>query len=202
MSDAGDSNGSDKPGARDAASQALSRRVTEVLYALASRERGLSVRAIAEMTGNSRSSTHRILQMLAEDGYAEQHSDSSYAVGPKLLQLAARVFGSVSIIRVADSIMVRLSAETGESSYLVAFSRRDLLATFIHRVDSDHPVRHIQPLGAPIPLHAGAVGKAILAASTDIDLAQIELTQYTEQTPRTLEALEAHVQLVIGRAHV
>jgi IclR family transcriptional regulator, acetate operon repressor len=199
MTDIDQREAAEKPNGREASPQALSRRVTEVLYALAGRERGLSVRAIADMTGNSRSSTHRILQMLAEDGYAEQRHDSSYVVGPKLLELAARVFGSVSILRVADSIMVRLSAETGESSYLAAFSREDLFVTFIHRVDSDHPVRHIQPLGARIPLHAGAVGKAVLAACPDIDLAQLDLTPYTERTPRTLEALEADVQLVRER---
>jgi IclR family acetate operon transcriptional repressor len=199
MTDIDERDAAERANAREASPQALSRRVTEVLYALASGERGLSVRAIAELTGNSRSSTHRILQMLAEDGYAEQRHDSSYVVGPKLLQLAARVFGSVSIIRVADSIMLRLSAETGESCYLAAFSREDLFVTFIHRVDSDHPVRHVQPLGARIPLHAGAVGKAILAASPDIDLAQLELTQYTERTPRTLEALEADVRLARER---
>ena len=46
--------------------------VAETLYALAERPEGASIRSIAQETGNSRSSTHRILQYLARSGYVDQ----------------------------------------------------------------------------------------------------------------------------------
>jgi IclR family transcriptional regulator, acetate operon repressor len=171
------------------------RRVTDVLFALTESESGMSVRGIAERTDNSRSSTHRILQVLSEDGYAEQRADGGYVAGPKLVELGARVFGVVPILRYADELMRRLVLEVGETCYLATFNREELFATFVHRVESDQPVRHVQPLGSRIPLHAGAVGKAILVAADDIDLNSIELVRITPHTLTTrrefLKDLEA-----------
>lgn len=160
------------------------RRVTDVLFALTESEGGMSVRAIAERTDNSRSSTHRILQVLSDDGYAEQRADGGYVAGSKLVELGARVFGVVPILRYTDELMRRLVDEVGETCYLATFNREDLFATFIHRVESDQPVRHVQPLGTRIPLHAGAVGKAILVAS-DVDINDIELVRFTPHTLTT-----------------
>jgi IclR family acetate operon transcriptional repressor len=161
------------------------RRVTDVLFALTESESGMSVRGIAERTDNSRSSTHRILQVLSEDGYAEQRADGGYVAGHKLVELGARVFGVVPILRYADELMRRLVVEVGETCYLATFNREDLFATFVHRVESDQPVRHVQPLGTRIPLHAGAVGKAILVAAEDVDLSTIELVRITPHTLTT-----------------
>jgi len=157
-------------------------RVMETLYALTQSEGVLSVRAIAEATGNSRSSTHRILQSLAEGGYAEQREDGGYSVGPRLIELAARVFGAVPVLKIADSIMTQLVGEVGETCYLASYSHGDHYVTFIHRVESDHPVRHIQPLGIRAPLHAGAIGKAVLAAS-NIDPGTLDQVAFTPRTP-------------------
>lgn len=163
-------------------------RVMETLYALTSSEGGLSVRTLAEATGNSRSSTHRILQSLAESGYAEQRQDGGYTVGPRMIELAARVFGVVPVLKMADSIMTQLVGEVGETCYLATYSQGDDFATFIHRVESEHPVRHVQPLGTRFPLHAGAVGKAILAAS-DLDVGNLNLVAFTPRTLTTKTAL-------------
>lgn len=161
------------------------RRVTDVLFALTESESGMSVRGIAEKTDNSRSSTHRILQVLSEDGYAEQRADGGYVAGPKLVELGARVFGVVPILRYADELMRRLVVEVGETCYLATFNREEMFATFVHRVESDQPVRHVQPLGSRIPLHAGAVGKAMLVASDDVDLNTIDLVRITPRTITT-----------------
>ena len=171
------------------------RRVMDVLFALTESESGMSVRAIADKTDNSRSSTHRILQVLFEDGYAEQRADGGYVAGPKLVELAARVFGVVPILRYADELMQRLVLEVGETCYLATFNSEELFATFVHRVESDQPLRHVQPLGSRIPLHAGAVGKAILVAAEDVDVEKIELVRFTPHTLTTrrefLKDLEA-----------
>jgi IclR family transcriptional regulator, acetate operon repressor len=166
----------------------ISQRVTDTLYALTQSSGVLSVRTIAEATGNSRSSTHRILQSLAENGYAEQRADGGYTVGPRLLELAARVFGVVPALKIADSIMTELVAEVGETCYLATYSTGDHFATFVHRVESDHLVRHVQALGTRLPLHAGAVGKAILSVS-DIDIDTLDLVAFTPHTPTTKTAL-------------
>jgi IclR family acetate operon transcriptional repressor len=163
-------------------------RVMQTLFALSESASSLSVRAIADTIGNSRSSTHRILQSLAESGYAEQRQDGGYTVGPRLIELAARVFGAVPVLKMVDSVMTELVQEVGETCYLATYSRGENSTTFIHRVETDNPVRHVQALGTRLPLHAGAIGKAILAAA-DIDVGTLDLKSFTPRTLTTRAAL-------------
>lgn len=172
----------------------ISQRVTDTLYALTQNAGPISVRTIAECTGNSRSSAHRILQTLAESGFAEQRPDGSYSSGSRLVELAARVFGSVPVLKIADSIMTDLVAEIGETCYMATYVPGEMSATFVHRVESNHVVRHVQSLGTRIPLHAGAVGKAILSVS-DIDLDELSLVAFTAQTPTTKAKLHREVEI-------
>lgn len=146
-----------------ASSVSATYRVTAVLYALTEPGEGLSVRAVAERTATSRSAAHRILQALVDEGYAVQGAGGRYVAGPKLLQLAARAFTGTSAIQLADSIMNGLVDEVGETAYLGSFLPEEKAVTFVHRVECTHPLRYIQPLGVPLPLDRGAIGKAILA---------------------------------------
>ncbi|MEZ0212512.1 MAG: IclR family transcriptional regulator [Xanthobacteraceae bacterium] len=175
--------------------------VVETLYALAERPEGSSIRAIAQETGNSRSSTHRILQYLAKSGYAEQTENGSYVVGSRLLALSARVFGVVPVLQIARSIMRNVVDETGETCYLATYSPGDEFCTYVHRVESLHLVRHVQPLGARIPLHAGAVGKAILASTADFDLSKLDLIAYTPRTLTSVKDLRASLENVAKQGY-
>jgi IclR family acetate operon transcriptional repressor len=168
-------------------------RIVDVLYAMTSSSQLQSVRAIAQATGNSRSATQRILKSLADAGYAEQRECGSYAVGPRLVELSARVFAAVSTLKLANSIMSRLVREIGETCHLATYSRGDRFTVYHHRVESGRVVRHIQPFGVPLPLHAGAVGKAILSVS-DSKLDDLPLTRYTPQTPTTNTALRKDLE--------
>jgi IclR family transcriptional regulator, acetate operon repressor len=143
-------------------------RVTAVLYALTKPGPGLSVRAVAEQTGTSRSATHRILQSLVDEGYAVQGTGGRYLAGPRILQLAARAVASSSALRMADTIMASLVAEVNETSYLAALLPGEDTLTFIHRVECDQPLRYFQRLGVPLPFHRGAIGKAVLAARPEL----------------------------------
>lgn len=168
-------------------------RIVDVLYAMTSSSQLQSVRAIAQATGHSRSATQRILKSLADAGYAEQREGGSYAVGPRLVELSARILAAASALKLANSIMSRLVREIGETCHLATYSRGDLFTAYSHRVESDQPVRHIQPFGVRLPLHAGAVGKAILSVS-DNNLDDLALTRYTPQTPTTNTALRKDLE--------
>jgi IclR family acetate operon transcriptional repressor len=176
------------------ASVPSSQRVLDTLWALTETAGVLSVRTIADATGNSRSATHRILQNLADSGHVEQRQDGGYTVGPRLLELASRVFGVTPVLKTVDSIMSQLVADVGETCYLATYSQGEQVATFVHRVESDHLVRHVQALGTRLPLHAGAVGKAILSALEDYDLSDLDLTEFTPRTPTTLDVLRADLE--------
>lgn len=175
------------------------KRVTDVLFALTESETPLSVRALADTIANSRSSTHRILLKLAEEGYAELRGDGGYIAGPRLVELGARTFAIVPILRYADSLMRQMVDELDNTCYLATFDEQSQFATYIKRVESGQPVRHIQPLGTRLPLHAGAVGKVMLAHAKDINLDAIDFERYTPDTLTDLASLRADLELIRQR---
>jgi IclR family acetate operon transcriptional repressor len=150
------------------------------------------VRTIAELTGNSRSATQRILKSLADAGYAEQRSGGSYAVGPRLVELSARVFGAATLLKLANAVMTEVVREVGETCHLATYTEGDLFTTFVHRVETNHPIRHVQALGVRLPLHAGAVGKAILSQAP-VSLHALALTRYTPRTITSKATLRAEM---------
>lgn len=170
--------------------------VANTLYALTEGSEGLSIRQIADATSNSRSSTHRILQSLARAGYVTQNDSGSYVVGYRLLRLAARVFGAVPVLQIANLVMLHLVKEIRETCYLATYSEHEELLTYVHRVEGDNPVRFIQPLGVRMPMHAGAVGKAILAEFPDYDMSRLDMTSYTPRTLTTRAELRADLEHV------
>ncbi|MBZ9603239.1 IclR family transcriptional regulator [Phyllobacterium chamaecytisi] len=169
--------------------------VADTLYVVAEKSEGQSIRSIAQQTDNSRSSTHRILQALSRSEFVHQTERGSYVVGPRMLMLAARVFGVVPVLKIAQAVMRNLVEEVGETCYLATFSKDEGFATYVQRIETDHPVRYIQALGSTIPLHAGAVGKAILSGIPDFDYSRIKLDPYTANTPKTVDELKASVAL-------
>lgn len=162
-----------------------------MLYTLADDSAaGISVRGAADAIGVSRSAAHRILQALAADGFAVQDRQGRYSVGPRLVQLAALVLSESSFLGTTDEVMVRLVGEVGETAYLAMFVPSENYATFVHRVECTKPLRYVQPIGARIPLHAGAVGKAILAHLDTFDIDAQELPRYTDNTLSPLQLRE------------
>jgi DNA-binding IclR family transcriptional regulator len=160
-----------------------------LLQALAETPEGVSVRRLAEITGTSRSTVHRLLQGLAELKMAEQTESGSYRMGPKLFEFAAVVLSHSSVVQVADSLMKELVAETRETVYVAMLSADRETAVHVHRVDSPEPLRYLVPRGSRFPIYAGAAGKAILAfLGPPYHLAQlVRLTDQTVTDRRILE---------------
>nr|WP_244427748.1 IclR family transcriptional regulator C-terminal domain-containing protein [Sinorhizobium fredii] len=92
--------------------------------------------------------------------------------------------------------MRKLVDEVGETCYLATYLPNDDFCTYVHRVESDNLVRHVQPLGVRLPLHAGAVGKAILASLPAFDFELLDLVPYTAHTLTTESALKESLELV------
>jgi IclR family acetate operon transcriptional repressor len=155
----------------------------------------VSIRQIAEETGQSRSTAHRTLQRLAEEGMVEQAESGSYRLGSRVLEFAARVLGRSSIVNLADSICEELVELTNETAYVALLSHDRGHGVHVHRVDSTEPLRFLLPRGAQFPLYAGAAGKAILAFLPPSSIPE-ELTEITPNTVTDPQALERELETI------
>ena len=98
----------------------------------------------------------------------------------------------------AQPLVAELARVSGEGASLAAY--RDGVVKIVAKCDHDGPVRVVQDVGAERPVHATAVGKAIIAflpaAELDGVLSRLAYERYTPRTIVQRRALEAELRRI------
>jgi DNA-binding IclR family transcriptional regulator len=123
------------------------------------------VRDLAKSLGFARSSVHRILQSMEEEGLVTQDAETGkYRVGPELLRFALVVSSQMDLATVAPDILRAAARTSGETAVLAMYVRSRHQFRTVDAAESDHAVRYIpNDIGEWGSLHVGASGKGILA---------------------------------------
>ena len=137
-------------------------RSLEILETLGNAEE-LGLVEIAARTGLRPSTTHRLLATLAAHGYAAQNaSNGRYRLGYRIAELAAPVIGRTERLRVAArSHLSSVQRITGESASLTVLELPNVV--YVDQVQGTQSVRMFARIGAAVPAHTTAAGKAMLA---------------------------------------
>jgi DNA-binding IclR family transcriptional regulator len=135
-------------------------RVFAILEACAASHRTLSLADLARMTGLPKATLHRLCWRLCALGALEHHADG-FRIGPRLFALGA-INPTIQRLRVQSMPFLHsLSAETGLVADLgVLEGDKALLVDEVFAQGKPIP----RMVGALMPLHATAVGKALLSA--------------------------------------
>ncbi|MDQ8034462.1 MAG: IclR family transcriptional regulator [Bordetella sp.] len=132
-----------------------------VLQAVADAAEPPSVAALARACGYPRSTVHRIVAALAEQGMLREVG-GGFGVGTRVLGLASRAW---SQFEVRDALAAELRAlrdATGETVHLAVPTGRAMM--YIDKLESPGPLRMVSRVGATVAAHRSAVGRAWLAA--------------------------------------
>ncbi|GAA3876810.1 IclR family transcriptional regulator [Streptomyces sedi] len=171
---------------------AVNDRVVATLDALTRRPPELpwGVRELAEDLGLSRSTVHRTLHALAERDLATQTANATYVCGPRLRVLADRLHRSHLLLGQARPLAEEL-ARACDATILLSLYDPVRTGGFVTlSAIPDGPVRYRLDPGAAIPLHAGAAGRAMLAALGPDVLARLDLVAHTPDTVTDVAELE------------
>lgn len=156
------------------------------------------VAAMARRLGISRSVAHRLMDTLQAGGLLRQERPGGpYRLGLLLAALGQRAArGRPDLVEFARPTLEALAAETGETvSLCVVRGDRGLC---LDSVESGQSMRFTIGPGEEFPLHAGCVGKVLLAfeppAVIERLLAQLgSAPAFTPNTPSQAEALRAEL---------
>lgn len=173
-------------------------KVVSVLESLAT-ERKLS--RISQQTGLATSTVHRILQDLVRSGWAEEDEDHGYMLGSRLLALAAQAETSSFLARKAAKYLRQLRDATGDTVHLA--TRRGDEMLYVAKLDGRKAYQMRSHVGLTVPLHCTAVGKALLACSSESEVratvARAGLPARTEHTVADVDDLLDRLQAVRTR---
>lgn len=128
----------------------------------------LGVSELARQLGMGKSSVHRILTTLAEQGFVAKTPDDRYRLGLKLHELGQLVVSSLELHEVAHSPLERLRNESGETVHLAVLEGTDVV--YVHRFESQATLRMFSRLGRRIPAHTTSSGKCLLAFGDPADI--------------------------------
>ena len=173
-------------------------RATAILKALAGGPRRLGVSELADRLGLARPTVHGLLQTLQSHGFVEQDRTSDkYQLGPGLLQLGYSYLDLNELrarsIAYADRLAARASAAVRVG---VMHGSSVVVVHHVFRPDSAFGILEV---GLQLPLHASALGKAILAFSPAQVIDDLLAEPLPRLTKRTLDASEVRHELATIR---
>ena len=179
------------------------RRATELLRCIGMQP-GMPLTELAAATSLSKTTTLRILQTLIRSHFVTEDALAGvYYPGPIFLQLGLTSEPFEGLKRVARLHLERLRDAVGETAALVVLRGADRMTVDV--AVGLHELKSVPEIGSVKPIHAGAAGKALLAALPEADAIRlIEQKPFTKVARSTIElpkALLRALNLVRARGY-
>lgn len=178
-------------------------RAIRILKALAGGPGRLGVSELSERLGLAKGTVHGLLRTLQAHDLVEQHPDSDkYQLGPQLLQLSNRYLDLSELRSRSLAYSEALAGQTDEAVRVGAFHGDGVLV--VHHVFRPDTSLQILEVGSLLPLHATALGKAVLAyldQEVRDDLVGAKPAKLTGQTLVTAAALGRDLDAVLERGY-
>ncbi|MGW9477253.1 IclR family transcriptional regulator [Saccharomonospora azurea] len=182
-------------------------RAADILELFLADDVTLSASEIGRRLELPRSTAHELLTTLVERHYLVRRSgeETTYALGPKLLELGSRYQQRLEFAAEADAVARQVAAECRETVHVAVLDGLEVV--YVSKVDSTYSVRLISEVGSRLPAHCTAVGKVLLAGLPEKELtARLKgrrLVGLTEHSITSRSELRAQLALVreSGVAH-
>ncbi|AIK18154.1 IclR family transcriptional regulator [Glaesserella parasuis] len=156
---------------------------------------GCPLAKLAEISELNKSTVHRLLQGLQNEGYVKAASSvGSYRLTTKCLSLGQKTLASMNIIHLASSHLERLNLALGET---VNFSKReDDHAIMIYKLEPTMGMMKTRAyIGQHLPLYCSAMGKLYLAYEENKEYLdrywQAHSGQIEQRTCKTITDIQA-----------
>lgn len=169
-----------------------------VLEAAMTHERFSEIVAAVQLP---KATVHRILTTLVERDFIRVAAGGTHVPGPKILSLAGIAYDRVDISTIVQPYVEDLVRRVQCTVHVGVRSGDEII--YLVRTDSDKPYRMPSRVGAAIPLHTSAIGKAILARLDDDSIERfVNRAGLPRRTARSLTTLgELRAELADIREH-
>lgn len=167
-----------------------------VLQAIADAENSPTVAELLNILDIPRPTLYRFLYALEVEGLIEQGHHKRWRLGPRLIQLASKVWQDSDLRKIARPYLELLRDQTGETVHLAVRNGREMM--YIDKVESHEAIRMTSTIGAKVPFHSSSVGKAYLLEmdqeERDAILSIIEYPAITKNSTKSRSELESQLE--------
>lgn len=146
---------------------------------------------VVEEVGLTRSTTHRLLSTLVQEGYLRRHPESGYQLGPTLIKLGFKAYEQLRLPKVARAHLERLSAQTKETVHLAVLDDQDVM--YIDKVAGSRGLQMASRIGARVPVQSTALGKVLVSGLPEQAWSDFFMPDLT-RTPNTVSERPAFIR--------
>jgi DNA-binding IclR family transcriptional regulator len=169
-----------------------------VLKLLAAATAPQSAGVIARDLGLARSTTYRLLAVLADGGFVTHFpEDRVYGLGVAAFEVGTAFLRQDRLERLGRPVLARLAGATRSTAHLGILIGREVL--YLLKEQPSRPVPLVTEVGVRLPAHLTASGRAMLAALPVAEFRAIYpdsavLAERTDAGPRTVADLRLLVE--------
>ena len=144
------------------------------------------VREAATKLKIAKSSAHDLMASLAKLGFLNRTEENRYRLGWRLVTLSETLLATTELRKEARPVMEELAAQYQETIHLAVLD--DTQAVYVDKLEGRQAVRvELTSLGARLYAHCSALGKVLLAYSSEEDVRRIiETGGLPRFTPNTI----------------
>lgn len=141
---------------------------------------GAKLAELLEATGLQRSTAHRLIACLVQEGFVERDAEARrYRLGVEAMQLGFAWGGGAPLIQRCTPAMQRIARLTGDTVFLIVRSGDSALC--LHREEGAYPIKaFVVDAGMRRLLGMSAVGVAMLAQMPDAEIESVYLRSAAE----------------------
>lgn len=170
-----------------------------ILEALARSRSGLGLSQLRCQLGMPRSSTHCLLVTLERAGYVyRDHLTHRYRLGLRLLGLANMALSHIGLRDLAKPALRQLVERTGLTAHMGVLDGAE--GVLIEKMEPPGPVRPATWVGKRMGLNCTAIGKALLASLSDLQLEHLihkhGLLRHNENTIVSVKKLKQDCETI------
>lgn len=155
------------------------------------------VREAATKLKIAKSSAHDLMSSLAKLGFLNRTEENRYRLGWRLVTLSETLLATTELRKEARPVMEELASQYQETIHLAVLD--DTQAVYVDKLEGRQAVRvELTSLGARLYAHCSALGKVLLAYSSEEDVRRIIQTAGLPRfTPNTITDEEELAQALI-----
>ena len=167
------------------ASTSVLDKVMAVLHAFTADDQGLTFAELQRRTGLPKATLHRVAGHMVDAALLDRR-DGSFHLGSHLFELGMLASLERTLIEVASPFLEELHARTHEVVHLAIREGSDVV--YVAKVAGHRGALSPSRIGGRMPVHATALGKALLAHAPQADWITVLSGPLERRTPRTITA--------------
>lgn len=168
-------------------------RAFDILEELARAQGPCGLSELAQATGMSKSTVHRIVATMLRRGYVEKTLEGRYTIGPKMFHTLSYHINSLELQTEAKPVLAALKRVLGLTSHLGILD--GAYVSYIEKEGTDWGEEAYTEVGYRSPAYCSSMGKCLLACLSRAELEEaLYGFEFEAHTPNTFTSQAAFVK--------